>query len=146
MSRKEFFKGIAKDFFIIATLVNVAIFVLGSVFNKDARFGYDAFLAPLIYAAFSMLPAGITYSRRELSIKEVLIRKAVQLILIEVILFLFCFGIDSLNKAEPLLLFGLGVSIAVIYVLVHLIDWFVASREAEKLTRDLKAFQSGSSN
>ena len=141
MSRKEFFKEIVKEFFVISTLVNVAIFVLGSIFDKDARFGYDAFLAPLIYAAFSLLPAGITYSGRELSVKEVLIRKAIQLVLIEVILFLFCFGIDSLSQSEPLLLFGLGVSIAVIYVLVHLLDWLVASREAEKLTRDLKAFQ-----
>lgn len=146
MSRKDFFMGMLKDFFVIATLINVAIFVLGSIFNGDARFGYDAFLAPLIYAAFSLLPAGITYSERELSVKEVLIRKVIQLVLIEVIVFLICFGIDSLSQLEPLLLFGFGVSVAVIYVLVHLFDWLVASREANKLTRDLKAFQTDNSN
>lgn len=138
---RKFLKEMAASFFIISTLVNVAIFVLGSLFNKDARFGYDAFLAPLVYAAFSLLPFGITFSVKELSVRETVVRKAVQLMLIEIILFLFGFGVENLSRKKPVILFSFGLSIAVIYVLVHVISWLIASKEAKALTEEIKIFQ-----
>lgn len=131
----------ARDFFIITTLVNFVIFLLGSLFNPDARFGYDAFLAPVIYAAFSLIPAAVTYSPHELSVKETMVRKTIQLALIEVILFIFGFGFENLSAEEPLLLICFGASIAVVYILVHLIGWLTESKKAMILTEELKAFQ-----
>ena len=141
MDKKEYIKTIVRNFFFISTLVNFVIFLLGSLFQPDARFGYDAFLAPMIYAALSLLPAGLTYSPRELTVKELIVRKAIQLALIEVIVLLLGFGLDHLRAMEPLLIASLGISIAVVYVLVNLIEWFTASKKAMTLTEELKAFQ-----
>ena len=68
-------------------------------------------------------------------------RKAVQLALIEIILFLLGFGLENMRTMEPLLLICVGISIAVVYVLVHLIEWLTESRKAMILTEELKAFQ-----
>ena len=141
MDKKEYIKTIVRDFFFITTLVNFVIFVLGSLFQPDAQFGYDAFLAPMIYAALSLIPAWITYSPHELTVKELIVRKAIQLAVIEVVLFLLGFGLNHLSAMEPLLIASFGVSVAVVYVLVHLIEWFTASKKAMMLTEELKAFQ-----
>lgn len=141
MGKKEYIKEMARDFFVITTLVNFVIFLLGSIFQPEARFGYDAFLAPMIYAAFSLIPAAVTYSSRELSVKEMIVRKAVQLALIEIILFLLGFGLENMRTMKSLLLICVGISIAVVYVLVHLIEWLTESRKAMILTEELKVFQ-----
>lgn len=141
MDKKEYLKVLARNFFIITTLINFVIFLLGSLFKPNERFGYDAYLAPMVYAALSMIPSWITYSPRELTVKELIVRKAIQLALIEVILFLLGFGLNHLSAMDPLLIASFGVSIAVVYVLVHLIEWITASKKAVTLTEELKAFQ-----
>lgn len=141
MSIKEYLKKAVLDFFIITTLVNFTMFLLGSLFEPEARFGYDAFLAPMVYAAFSLIPMMITYSPRELTVKEMMVRKAIQLALIEAILFLFVFGLDQMRTMEPMLTLSLGVSIAVVYVLVNLIEWLTDSKKAMTMTEELRAYQ-----
>ncbi|MCQ2538440.1 MAG: hypothetical protein MJ124_08570 [Lachnospiraceae bacterium] len=141
MSGKEFFREVTRDFFVIVTFCNLAVFVLGSIFKPEARFGYEAFLSPLIYGVLGVLPGVLMYSNHELKIREVIVRKAIQLVFLEAIMYLVVFGIDGMKKEDPRVLVGLGVSVLIIYVLVPIIDWIIDSREAKQLTEDLLEFQ-----
>ena len=66
MSFKEHFKSVMSQFFVIATLINIAMFVLGEIFRPDDKFGYEALLAPIIYAAVSLVPMLCMYSKKKL--------------------------------------------------------------------------------
>ena len=85
MQGKELLSKMFRNYFVLVTLINAVIFVSGSIARPDARFGYSVFVMPLIYALAGILPQAVMYSNRELSIKEVLLRKFIQLLLIELL-------------------------------------------------------------
>lgn len=52
---------------------------LGMYFLPEMQFGYEAFCVPLIYGAVGTIPNVVMYSRKELKVKEVFVRKFIQL-------------------------------------------------------------------
>lgn len=139
MDKKKMAKEMLQYYFMIVTLVNVAIYVLGMIFRPDTVFGYEAFLAPLCYGLLGILPFLIMYSRRELTVKEVVVRKILQLVLLEIVLLVVGLGPEQWGDIRLVLSF-MG-SVLVIYVLVHLFSWLIEWREARDLTDSLKRFQ-----
>ena len=142
MKLKEFIKSTLASYFIIVTLVNVATLVLGSIFRPEQRFGYEAFLAPLLYGALGLIPVFIMYSPKELTIKQIVIRKIVQLIALEFILVLAGFGRENLKAENLALIASFALSVLIIYVLVHVISWVLNLEMARQLTIDLQSYQS----
>ena len=138
---KEYIRETAGSYFISVTLINVAVFVTGSIFRPDERFGYDAMLTPLVYGAFTMLPTLIMYSKKELTIKQTLCRKAVQLLMDIVIIIAVVFGGQELTRENVLAAVAVAASIAVVFVVVHLIEWLFAEKTARVLTEQLGEFQ-----
>ena len=142
MKLKEFIKSTLASYFIIVTLFNVATLVLGSIFRPEQRFGYEAFLAPLLYGALGLIPVFIMYSPKELTIKQIVIRKIVQLIALEFILVLAGFGRENLKAENLALIASFALSVLIIYVLVHVISWVLNLEMARQLTMDLQSYQS----
>lgn len=141
MRGKEFFKSILSSFFIIVTLVNIATFILGSIFQPDVRFGYDAFLSPLIYGVFSLIPYIILYSKKELTMKQMLVRKILQLVCIEIIILSIIFGSDLLIPENLPLIAPISLSIFIIFLLVMLIQWLMDLQAAKRMTEELMHYQ-----
>lgn len=142
MSFKEHLKSALKMFFIIVTLINAAIFILGKVFRPDDRFGYEVLLSPLIYAAISLIPMLCSYSKKELTLKQFIFREVLQLIAIEVILIGLGLGTEGLAPENLALTASFALSVLVIFVLVHLISWLLDLHAAKQINSDLKTFQS----
>lgn len=141
MSGKEFLKDIFTSFFVIVTLINLAMTILGYVFKPEQTFGYEAFLAPLIYGALSLIPMVVMYSKKELTVKQLAFRKVLQLICIEVILYFAALGPDHI-MTEPIgLSVSFGLSILIIFVLANAISGIINTNDARKLTRMLKQYQ-----
>lgn len=141
MSFKEHLKSVISQFFVIATLINLATFVLGEIFRPEERFGYDAFLSPLIYAAIALVPMLCMYSKKELTVKQHIFRELLQLISIEAILIFFGLGAESLEPENIALTASFALSVLIIFVLVYVIAWLLDLSTAKKLNSDLKAFQ-----
>ncbi|MDD6037720.1 MAG: hypothetical protein PUD20_02815 [bacterium] len=141
MSFKEYLKSEISSFFIVVTLVNIATFVLGSIFQPDARFGYDAFLSPLVFGVLSMIPTLITYCSHELSMKQMLVRKILQFFCLEVILIFACFGRKVFEPEYRPTVIAFAVSVLIIDLLVHMICWFLDKKTADQLTHDLQSYQ-----
>lgn len=141
MSFREHLRSVLSTYFIIATLINAATFILGEIFRPDDKFGYDAFLSPLIYAAIALIPMLCMYSKKELTLKQHIVREILQLISIEVILIFFGLGSKSLAPENLALTASFALSVFVIYVLVGVIAWLLDIKLAQQLNSELKAFQ-----
>ena len=138
---KEHIKDNLMNFFIIVTLVNIVIFICGSIFAPDQEITYSAFLVPILDGLLGIIPGLVMYSKRELTLKQMIVRNVIQLLSIELIILLFTFGASGLKFQNLTLITAEAVSIAVIFVLVIVIRFFFDKKSAKIMPADLKAFQ-----
>lgn len=138
---KEHIKDNLMNFFIIVTLVNIVIFVCGSIMAPEQELTYSAFLVPIIDGLLGIIPGIVMYSKRELNMKQMLVREIIQLLSIELIILLFTFGFSGFSLDRLPFVIAVVVSVAVVYVLVMLIRYFLDFRNAKKMTDELKAFK-----
>ena len=141
MSFKSFLKSICSTYFIIVTLVNLATFAMGSIYRPEERFGYDAFLMPLIYGFLGILPMCVMYSKREMTLVQVLIRKMLQLILLEALLIGFVFGYGDFSKDNIVQMVSFAVTVLAVFILVHVISFVLDVQQAKQMTLDLLDYQ-----
>ena len=141
MSFKQFFVEKLSLFFMLTTLITIAIFVVGSAYDAEARFGYDAMLTPLRYAACCVLPTFATYSRRELKRKELIARMALELILIEAVMLFFAFTSPAIDTTRISVVLVITGSVLIIYVMARLFSWLRESAEAKVMNEDLLRFR-----
>lgn len=134
---KDFFEG----FFISVTLINLAMFILGLLFRPDQRFGYEVFIYPLIYGLIGMIPILVVRTQKELSVKQIIIRKIMQLFLLMVLLLGCIFGQSLKDPNRIPAIIGVAFSIVLIYVLVNVIEWMMDERTAKDMTEDLLQMQ-----
>lgn len=64
MRGKELLNDMIYTYFMLVTMILVIMAVLGTQFMPDARFGYQEFASPLIYAAFGTLPNLVMYTKK----------------------------------------------------------------------------------
>ena len=138
---KEHVKEILNSFFISVTLINIAMFILGILFRPEQRFGYEAYLYPLIYGLIGIVPTCIVTTKKELSVKQVIIRKVFQLVLLIVLLLAFMFAGKPVTAESVGIAGGVALSVVIIFVLVNIIMWLMDSRTAKIMTEDLIKFQ-----
>ena len=141
MQGKELLSKMFRNYFVLVTLINVVIFVSGSIAQPDARFGYSVFIMPLIYAFAGILPQAVMYSKRELSMKEVLLRKFIQLLLIELLVNGIILGENALRPEFTDFLKTISICVVLVYVFANIISWVLDSASARTLTRELAEFQ-----
>ncbi|MDF2842440.1 MAG: hypothetical protein K0R00_866 [Herbinix sp.] len=140
MNFKTFFiKEVMMSFFVSITCIAAAMALVGMIFEPDTRFGYEAFLSPIIFGALASLPLLVKYSKKELSIKQTAIRNVIHFILLEVVILLVLyFGgmITSISMA-----ISLGISIFMIDLTVNLVLWINDKRTAKVFNNALKRLQ-----
>lgn len=141
MHGKEFVLDVIRTYFTVVTFINVVMFVVGTQFAPDYLFGYKAFAAPLIYGAVGTFPNIIMYSKRDLTVKELWIRKILQLIVIEIsVLFVAFYDADAAFQ-QPEVVIRVGIGIFIIYVISTIIDGLQDYLAAKKMTEELMKFQ-----
>ena len=62
---REHIKNNIMSFFIIVTLVNIAIFVSGMILAPDEKLDYTAFIVPVIDGLLGVIPAAVERERNE---------------------------------------------------------------------------------
>ena len=116
MSIKQFIVRKLGLFFMLSTLITVAIYLLGSHFDGEARFGYDGFLSPLLYAGCCVLPSLVTWSKRELKPRELILRELIQFLLTEAVVLFLAFRSRTIDTSRPAVVLGIAGSVLVIYL------------------------------
>ena len=128
-------------FFMLSTLITLAVALIGSAYDSGGRIGYADLLSPIRYAALCMLPTLVTWSPRELSVKELLCRKALMLVLLEAVVLLAACSSPAIDTGNARVVLTLAGSVLVIFLLANLFLWVKDSAEAKKMTLDLARFQ-----
>ena len=135
-----------KDFLepIMAFLVCTACITIleggvGMILYPEQKFGYDAFLSPPLFGFCSVLLGIVTYSKKELSVKQVLIRRGIHLLLIEGLIL----GVNYVAGIifEPLVFWMLVAAIALVFVTVYVVLWLNDKRSAAMFNEQLKRYQ-----
>ena len=139
--RKEYLIRAFRLYTLLVTLITVLMIILGSLLDRDRVFSYDAFISPLLYALIGTAATAVTWTEKELSIRKLIIRKAIALLLIEGAILFVALKSDTIptekNWVVPCLLAG----VFAVYVLSHIILYFIDRREAEKISTDLARYQ-----
>ena len=135
MEIKEFVIKQIRIFFMLVTFVTIAMIILGLIFEPAAGFGYEVFAFPLVYALCGVLPGAVMYSKRELSVRQTIVRKIVQLVVIEAEI-LFITGIGGLSE-RPAALVALGAAVLVIFIAVNVTEYLFDMNTALKLNSGL---------
>ena len=138
---RDRFKEIVQTFFIIVTLVDAAMLILGRMFRPEQQFGYEIFIYPLIYGAIGCVPSLLMRERRELTVRQTVIREVVHVLLLVVLILAFLFGGRPVRPEDVPVAAGVAVSVVVIYGLVTVIGWALDLRTAKRMTEDLRRLQ-----
>ena len=138
---KERLRDSLESFFISVTLINIAMLVLGLLLRPSQTFGYEVFVYPILYGLIGAIPPLFINVDRELSVRQVLIRKFFQLLLICALLIAFIFGGSPLTRETVYTAACVAVSVVLIYIAVNVISWFLDLKAARKMTEDLMKFQ-----
>ena len=141
MQGKELIRDMINTYFMLTTMILGIMTVLGTYFMPDVRFGYEFYGLPLIYAAYGTIPSIVMYAKKELTMKQFLIRKVIQFILIEVIVISVALPAEVREAGNHEIVVSLAVSIFIVYVLTHLIDWYQNYVSAKQMTKALMDFQ-----
>ena len=141
MKLKDFLFRQLMIFFILTTLITAAILILGILFDPDAELKYDSMASPFIFAALSVIPGLVMYSRRELSVVQVMIRRIIQLILIEAEVLTVAFCSPSIPTEQAGIVAALAFSVVVIFAAVNFFSYLTDLHTANQLTDMLTSFQ-----
>lgn len=143
---KERIRDILNSFFITVTLINLAMLILGKLLEPEQVFGYEAFMYPLIYGLIGTIPSIVIRDKKELSVKQELIRKVMNMLLIIVLMLAFMFGGREITSELVAAAEGVAISIVIIFVLVNLIIWWLDLKTAKDMTEDLLKYQEKQEN
>ncbi len=141
MTLKQFLIRKLTLFFTLSALITVAVYILGTAFDPDASIGYEGLLSPLFYAACCVLPSLVTWSKRELKPRELMVREVLQFLLTEAVMLVLAYRSPAIDTSRPAVVLGIAGSVLVIYVLVFLLSWLVNSAQAKQVNEDLLEFQ-----
>ena len=139
--RKELLIHALRVYTLLVTLITILLIILGKLLDRDRVFSYEAFLSPLLYALIGTAATVVTRSDKELSIRDLIIRKAISLLLIECAIIFIALNADSIPTEKSWVIPGLALGIFVVFVLAHVILYFADRKEAEKLNADLVRYQ-----
>lgn len=141
MQGREFINGVLTSYFTLVTLISIFMLVFGMHFYPNMSFGYEAYAFPLIYGGCGVLPEVVMYSKRELSVTGFVVRKAIQLVLVELLVLFAVFGGKDIPSEETGVILTTGIGIFVIYVAAHIVSWIQGWLSARKMTEDLIKLQ-----
>lgn len=143
MTVKDFIVSRIRLFFFLTVMILLAQSIVGTVAEPGVslHIRYIDLLSPLYMAGLCTLPTVVTYSKKKLSIKQVLIRHAIQLVLIEGVIMLISFTSPSIDTKRLEVIFLIGGIVLVIYVLAVLMMWLGQVSESKKMTAQLHVLQ-----
>lgn len=126
-------------FFVCSTCISILEGLLGMAFFPEDKFGWEAFFSPPLFGFLSVLLGMVTKSERELSAKEILFRRAIHLLLIE--LLIFGMNYETGMQFDVFFSVTLAFSVAAVFVAVYVVMWLNDRKSAALFNEKLKEYQ-----
>lgn len=133
-SSAEIFRSIAFNFLNVIAETTLSIAIIGAIFAGDVKITYHYFFLPIILGVAYMLPCLPVYLKENMSVKQVMVQRIVELVIIEAgTLF-----IAHLLIGEHLGIVGyiaVGASVLIFDVLSYLTQYIYEKSKAEKINK-----------
>lgn len=134
------FREFIFDYITVAAESTLSIAVIGSIFAGDAVIGYRYFFMPFILAAICMIPCIPIYLKEDMTVKQVLIQRGVELLVLEAVL-LYTVHImvgETIGRGGYL---AVIFSVAFLDALSYLLKWFLEKEEADKVNKKIAEYR-----
>lgn len=128
-------------YFILVTLITVLLMVVGLIFDSGRTFSYEAFFSPLFYAFIGVIPVFFFQSDKELSMKQLIIRSIIQILLIEAAILLIVFKVPSIPSDRIEVVISIAVGILIVYILSLVIEYIFELTQAREMNAYLEEYQ-----
>lgn len=139
---KDAIKKLLEVFLTCHFLISVAIGACGMILGPDTKLGYGDLFVPALMAFLCTLPTLLTLQPEKLTIKQIVGRKLLQVLMVEtIVLSMIHFGFHGINSIGSA--FSVAVSVLLVFVGASLADWARGCMEAEDLNRRLAQLQKG---
>jgi len=125
------------DYITVVAENTLAIAVIGSIFVPNADISFLYFFLPFVLAFLCMLPCIPIYLKEDMTIKQVLIQRIVEWIVLEISMYAairLVIG-ELLPKSGCV---AILFSVTFFDVLSYLIKWYLEKEEAEKINRRIR--------
>ena len=141
MRIKEKFGEAFRLYFILVTLITVLLMVLGLLFDSDRTFGYEAFVSPLIYAAVGVIPVFFFHSDKEISMKQLIIRRIIQELSVEALILLIVFNAPNIPSERIEVVISIAVGVLVVFILSMVVEYIFELTQANEMNRYLEEYR-----
>lgn len=141
MKNSDIFKTMLSDFLNINAETTLSVAIIGSIFAKDVQITYKYFFIPVLLSVIYMLPCLPIYFKEDMTVKQVIFQRAVELIVIEAA----TLGVAYLLVGHVLKTAGyiaVGISVLVFDVLTYVLQWYFEKNTADKINgiiRDMRS-------
>ena len=136
MEIRNILKKYMVDFLMMQAGITLAIGVISCINPPSTGINRYMFFMPFVYAFFSILPSFVTYSRKELSIKQMAVRKVIQFVLIELLVVLVSYIMGPLHDFSMCI--AIIIAVAVIYAIVNCLDYCTSKVDSEAMTKKIQ--------
>lgn len=137
---KETIKKLAEVFLTCHFLISAAIGVCGLLLEPDTSLGYEDMFAPALMAFLCTLPTLLTVRNERLTLKQIVFRKIVQVLLVEIIvLSMIHFGFNGIDSVGSAVI--VAAAVLLVFAGASLADWAREYMDAEDLNRRLAELQ-----
>lgn len=133
-NNSEVWRSIAFNYFNVVAETTLSIAVIGSIFAGDVKITYSFFFLPIVLSFAYMLPCLPIYLKENMTVKQVMVQRVVELIIIEA----GTIFVAHLLIGERLGIVGyiaVGASVMFFDVLSYLTQWIYEKSKAEKINK-----------
>ncbi len=142
---KDTLKKMILDYIVVQVQVALSLGIVGSIFASDVAITYSYFFLPAIIGFICMLPCIITYVKEDLTIKQMIVQRVVEWVVLEFVLLWVAYKLvgDTPGKTGYVVI---GFSILLFDVVSYGISYFLERREADDMNRKLRQIREKEAN
>lgn len=133
---REFLARQFRIFLLCHLFITIDTAIIGQVLEPGAHLSYRALWGPLILSALCVLPSFVMYGKEALSIRRIILRRGLQILLIEAIVLTFlCIAVPMRSPAAAA---TVAASVLIVYGIVWVVDWAQGWMDARAMNRRLE--------
>ncbi len=128
-------------YFILVTLITALLMVLGLLFDSDRTFGYEVFVSPLVYAAVGVIPVFFFNPDKEISMKQLIIRRIIQELSVEALILLIVFNAPNIPSERPEVVLAIAAGVLVVFILSMVVEYIFELTQANEMNGYLEEYR-----
>lgn len=117
-------------------VISINTAIVGQHLEPNACLTYRSMWGPVIMAFLCMLPSLLLHSKKDLSIRQIMLRRVIQVLMIEGIVLGFLYLVVPMRDIKAA--FVVAASVVIVYGVICVIDWVQGCMDAGKMNRRLE--------